>query len=325
MKHVSVMIAAALGALLSLHPAAAMAKELVAGLAGPLTTAQGQGLAKFAERVEELTGGSLTVKIFPDGQLGGNSDSFEQVQGGEMDLYPMTPGNMAEFVPAIQALVIPFVFRDFEHWKKVTSGAIAAELSEMAENSADVIILGYFGGSVRNLVSRKEVQVLDDLNFLRIRLHPSDVQIEAWRALGVLPTVISYGEIYNALQLGVIDGLENEPEWVLRMKFYEQAKYYVLTEHEIVTRPLIFSKATFDLLTPDEQDAVKKAGAEAAAFQSELEHNLDADSRQKLADEHGVTLVEVDGNQVRRIVAEALEPVIAKQDLGDLVERIKAQ
>lgn len=303
-------------------PPLVLAKELVAGLVGPITTAQGQGLSKFAERVSALSNGELTVKIFPDGQLGGNSDAFELIQDGQMDLFPMTPGNMAEFVPQIQALVVPFVFRDFAHWKAVTSGPVAKQLSDQAADKAGVMILGYFGGSVRNLVSRKPIVSLDDMKYLRIRLHPSEVQIKAWSALGILPTVISYGEIYNALQLDVIDGLENEPEWVLRMKFYEQAKTYALTEHEIVTRPLIFSKKTFDSLTPAQRSAVLDAGAEAAEFQHNLEHKLDAESRAQLANSHGVTLVNIDKDKMRSLVDEALKPVIEKQGLNQIVEQI---
>ena len=302
----------------------ASAKELVIALGGPIETAQGQGLQKFAQRIKELTNGELTAKLFPDGQLGGNAEAFEQIQGGQVDLTPVPPGVIAEFLPEMQALVVPFVFRDYTHWKKVTSGPIAERLSQIASEKADVKIIGYFGGSVRNLLSRKEIKSEADFQYLRIRLHPSEVQISAWRSLGILPTVISYGEIYNALQLGVIDGLENEPEWVTRMKFYEQAKYYAITAHEIVTRPLIFSKNTFDSLSSTHQKAVIQAGADAVAFQTQLENSLDAKFREELANKHGVAIVNVDGEKIRRTVGEALEKAISSQGLEGIVSEIKA-
>ena len=304
---------------------ATSAEELVAALIGPIETAQGQGMQHFGERLSALTGGALTLRIFPDGQLGGNTEVFEQVKSGEVDLAAIPPGVMAEFVPEMQALVAPFVFRDFEHWKAVTDGPVAADLAATAEARADVMVLGYFGGSVRNLVSRRPVETVEDIDGLRVRLHPSEIQVSAWRSLGVEPTVIAYGEIYNALQLGVVDGLENEPEWVLRMKFHEQASHYVITEHEIVTRPLIFSAERFKSLSTAHQQAVLQAGREAAAFQRELEHGLDAESRALLAAEHGMTIVDVDKEVVRARATAAIEPVIEAQGLGEIVAAIAAQ
>ncbi|MFV0384524.1 TRAP transporter substrate-binding protein [Paracoccus sp. (in: a-proteobacteria)] len=303
----------------------ASAEELIAALVGPLETAQGQGLQRFGERLSELTGGDMTVKIFPDGQLGSNSELFEQVANGQIDIFPAVPSIIAEFVPEIQVMSVPFLFRDFDHWQTVIDGDIGKELADMTAARSDVMVVGYFGGSVRNLVARPDVPDPTDLGGMKMRLHASPLLVESWKAIGANPTVVAYNEIYNALQLNVLDALENEPEWVLRMKFYEQASHYVLTEHEIVTRPLVFSRMRFEGFTPEQQDAVLQAAREAADFQQQLEHRLDAESRQELADKHGMTLIEVDKQAIVAKVAPAAAAVIDDLGLTAMVEKIRAE
>ncbi|TRW99252.1 TRAP transporter substrate-binding protein [Paracoccus sp. M683] len=313
----------AMGAMLA--SGQAQAEEIIAALIGPLETAQGQGFEFFGERLSELTNGELTVKIFPDGQLGGNTEVFEQLIGGQVDIAALPPGEMAEFVPELQVLSTPFLFRDFDHWKAVSDGEIGQELADLTAERSDVMILGYFGGSVRNLVAKPEVSDATNLGGLKMRLHPSPLLVAAWEAIGATPSVVAYNEIYNALQLGVIDGLENEPEWVLRMKFYEQAKNYVLTEHEIVTRPLVFSKLRFDGLSPEHQEAVAQAAREAAQHQREIEHDFDAKSRAELAEQHGMNLVDADRDAIRAKVSEAIAPVLVELGLDGFATKISAQ
>ncbi len=298
-------------------------QKLTASLIGPLETAQGQGLVRFADRLKALTGGTLEVTIYPDGQLGALAESLEQVQQGMIDLTVTPPGVMAEFLPQIQVYAVPFVFRGFEHWKAVVGGDIGEEISNLAAAKADVIILGYFGGSVRQLVTRKKVASVEDMKNLRIRLHPSEVQITAWRAVKAAPTVLGYREIYNALQLGVIDALENEPEWIVRMKFYEQAPFIALTSHEVVTRPLVFSKVRFEALSREHQQAVLQAGREASTYERELEHRLDLEKLIELKEKHGAELIKIDSAVFRAKAQEALALVLRKQGLGELVRRIQ--
>ncbi|MXU64354.1 TRAP transporter substrate-binding protein [Oceanomicrobium pacificus] len=303
---------------------AAQAETLRASLIGPIETAQGQGLQKFAELVKERSGGELEVEIYPDGQLGNLAESVEQVQSGIIDMTTAVPSILAEFVPELQVFGVPFLFRDYDHWTKVVDGEIGAEFSEMTTAKADTVILGYFGGSVRNLVTRKKVETLDDAAGLKVRLHPTEVLSAAWSSVGIQPTVLAYGEIYNGLQLGVVDGLENEPEWVKRMKFYEQAPYITLTQHEIVTRPFIFSAKTMDRLTDEQKQIILEAGAEAAAYEREIEHGLDQETLNELITELGAEAQEIDKDKFQATAAAALEPVLENAGLTATVEKIKA-
>lgn len=311
-------------ATLALSTSIAGADTLRASLIGPLETAQGQGMQLFADRVAELTNGEVTVEIYPDGQLGNLAESVEQVQSGIIDMTTAVPSILAEFVPEMQVFAVPFVFRDYDHWQKVVDGDIGAKFSQLSEEQADAVILGYFGGSVRNLVTSTKVETLDDAKGLKVRLHPTEVLTAAWGSIGIQPTVMAYGEIYNGLQLGVVDGLENEPEWVKRMKFYEQAPYITLTQHEIVTRPFIFSAKTMENLTPEQQEAVRKAGAEAAAHQREIEHGLDQETLNELVSELGAEAQEIDKAKFQATVAEALAPVLEGNGLAATVAEIQA-
>ena len=303
-------------------PALAKAKEFIGSLPGPIETAQGQGMEYFGKRVGELTNGEYSLKVFPNSQLGKHHEVLEQLQNGQVDMMTIPPGYLAEYAPAVQAVVVPFIFRDFEHWKATVDGPIGRKLYDIAKKDAKVLILGYFGGSVRNLVSKKKVTSLDGVKNLLLRLHPSDVQLAAWQSVGAIPTVVAYPEIYNALQLGVIDALENEPEWVTRMKFYEQAKYIVLTKHEIVTRPLLFSAKVFEGLPANIQKKVIQAGAEAAKYQRELEHKLDGEFLAALKDKYGAEIIDIDRTPFREKAAKAVKPAIKKLGIEDLVEEI---
>ena len=310
---------------LALATASALqAEELRATIEGPLSTAQGQGLLRFGEIIEERTDGELTLTVFPDAQLGTGAEAFELLEGGQIAVVTTAPGYLAEFAPSVQQLVVPFVFRDRSHWENTLTGEIGDAIAQDVADATEAIVLGYFGGSIRNLISKPDVDTAEDMEGLRVRLHPAAVQVKAWEALGVVPTVMAYGEIYSGLQLGVVDGLENEAEWVLRMKFYEQAPNYVQTEHEYVTRPLLFSQIIFDRLTPEQQEIVMEAGREASAYQRELEAEFDTESKKTLEDEHGVNIVEIDKAVVQAAATEALQPVIADLGLTDAVERIQA-
>jgi len=324
MKVERILRVTALASALAFATNTAFAETLRASLIGPLETAQGQGLELFADRIAELSNGELTLEIFPDGQLGNLAESVEQVQNGTIDMTVAVPSILAEFVPEMQVFAVPFLFRDYDHWLSIVDGEIGQSFSEMAVSRASVEILGYFGGSVRNLVTSTKITELSDAEGLRVRLHPTEVLTAAWGSIGIQPTVMAYGEIYNGLQLGVVDGLENEPEWVKRMNFHEQAPYITLTQHEIVTRPLIFSERTMNRLGEEHQEMVRIAGSEAAAFQRALENQLDQEILLELTSDLGAEAQEIDKTEFQATVAKALGPVLIESGLADKVAEIQA-
>ncbi|MEJ8574175.1 TRAP transporter substrate-binding protein [Microbaculum marinum] len=299
-------------------------KKLIASLQGPIETSYGAAFQEMDKCLRERTDGEVFVEIYPDRQLGDLTETFEQVREGTVDMAAVAPGMMAEFMPEIQVFVIPFIFRDFDHWKEIVNGEVGDDISSLTrEKLPEIRILGYYGGSVRQLVTKEPVESIDDVQGLVMRLLPSEVLHTAWSAVGASPTVMAYGEVYNGLQLGVIQGLENEPEWIARMKFYEQAPNIALTEHEIVTRPFIFSEKTLQSLPEEQQQAVLECGKVSAEFEQEMEHGLDQKYLKELTDEHGVNVTTIDKAAFAEKISEAMGPFVDEIGLTDLAGRIR--
>ena len=157
-------------------------------------------------------------------------------------------------------------FRDVAHWERALEADALKPIADEIARKADVMILGYAGGGVRNIVSNRPVRNLADLKGLKMRVQAAPIHSKIFQGMGAAPAVIAYPEVYNAIQSGVIQGLENEAAGIEQMKFYEVAKYVALTAHIVTVRPLCFSGKTFRKLPPKVQEAVLRAGREAAAF-----------------------------------------------------------
>jgi TRAP-type C4-dicarboxylate transport system substrate-binding protein len=177
---------------------------------------------------------------------------------------------------------MPFLFRDHEHWRKVLEGDVFKPIADEVLKKADVRLLGYAGGGVRNLIVKRPITNPQELAGLNIRVMGAPIQTRIFQALRAAPSVIAYDEIYSAIQTGVIDAAENEAAGIRQMKFYEVAPEIALTRHAITVRPLMFSEKTFRRLPADLQAAILRAGREAAAFGREAEAAEDAAVLQQL-------------------------------------------
>jgi tripartite ATP-independent transporter DctP family solute receptor len=297
--------------------------KLVASLQGPIETSYGQAFLQLDRCLKERTNGQLTVDIYPNGQLGDLTEAFEQVRQGSTDLTAVAPGIMAEFVPEVQVFSVPFIFRDLNHWEKVVTGPVGEKIGTMVHEKAGVRVVGYFGGSMRQLMSKRPILRIEDVKGLSMRLLPGDVLNAAWTSVGAVPTVLTLGEVYNALQLGVVQGLDMEPEWMVRMKFHEQAPHVTLTSHEIVTRLFIFSEKRFTALSPPQRMAITECAADASAYERKLEIKLDQETLANLVSKHGVKVAEIDREAFARVVQPAVDPVIRAKNLGELVTQVR--
>ncbi len=310
------------GAAMAGAPATAQT-NLIASLQGPIETSYGQAFQELDKCLQEGSDGALSVTIYPDRQLGDLTETFEQVRQGTVDIAAVAPGMMAEFMPEVQVVAIPFLFESLEHWKDVVNGEVGQELAKRTREKVGIEVIGYYGGSVRQLVTTRPINSLADIDGLVMRLLPSDLLQAAWSSLGAKPTNLAYGEVYNALQLGVIQGLDNEPEWIIRMKFHEQAPYVALTSHEIVTRPLIFSAQTMDRLPPEQQELVRACGLKSAIYEQDLESRLDGEYLDSLVGEYGMTTTEIDKKAFAERVAAAVEPFVEENGLVELRQQIE--
>jgi len=284
-------------------------------------------LREFERLVAEKYDGDVTFDMSLNGELGDESDfvTFLQ-QGVAIDYAVMAPSNMATFAPSIPLMDMPFLFRDLDHWNTVLSSDVMAPLEAELLEKANIRIIGYAGGGVRNLASADPITDMDELTGHKMRVMGAPVQAQIFAAIQAAPSAIAYNEVYNAIQTGVIAGFENEAAAIQNLKFYEVAPNITLTKHAITVRPLVMSESTFSALPDDLKAVVLEAGAEAGAYGRDLESTQDGEKLQQMVDAGQIVTAEFEGRDA------LLEMVVPVQDayaeeLGatDLLEAIRTQ
>jgi tripartite ATP-independent transporter DctP family solute receptor len=282
-----------------------------------------KGLVYFAKKVSEDSKGRIQIDIFGGGVLGSEAQTMQFVKDGSLDFVVSDPSAGATFAKELDFFVLPFVFRDYDHWQKSLDGDPGQRYAKLIEDKVGMKILGYWGGSSRNLLATKQpVKSIADLKGFRLRLLASPVKVNAWKAVGAIPTPIAFMETYLAMKSGVVDGMENESVAVRDMKFYEPAPYIARTEHEFTVRPLFMSVKTFNKLPPDLQAIVVKDAKDATIYERKIEMEAGRAAEAEMQSKYKVLFNEID----KRPFKEATGPVIAEFaktiDLSDLLKSI---
>jgi len=317
-KHAIGAIALALGMTLA---SGAQALDLRFGHGGTEDTAYQLGAERFKELIENKTDGDITVTILGNSVLGHETEMFEQQMAGALDMSIINPGLITDFSHTANVFSIPFMYRDVDHWRAVLDGPVGREIADKIEDETGVKVLAFFGGGKRQIVSTRPLESLDDLEGMKLRTNPTEPLIAAWKALGTEPTVMAWKEIYTGLQLGAIDGLLNEAEWIERMGFHEVAPHIGLSEHDITVRLLTLSQMTWDRLDDSQRDAVMAAAQEAASYARNVQLKQDAEALETLKQE-GATLYPMDRERMQEIIAEPLQKVIDDMGLTELHNKI---
>jgi tripartite ATP-independent transporter DctP family solute receptor len=241
-----------------------------------------QGFVRLDERLRELSGGTMRVEIFPNEQLGSERVNAEQLQLGCIDLAKTSAAPLEGFVPALGVFSLPFIFRDHDHFWRVLDGPVGEELL-MAGNGVGLIGLCYYDSGSRSFYTRdKPVLSPDDLRGLKIRVMSSRTMMDMIRAMGGSPTPIDWGELYTALQQGVVDGAENNPPSVLTSRHYEVCPHYALDEHSRIPDILLISRYTWARLDDTQRAWLKQAAVESSRFQRELWREKTAEALEEL-------------------------------------------
>ncbi|MBU1333026.1 MAG: TRAP transporter substrate-binding protein [Gammaproteobacteria bacterium] len=276
----------------------------------------------MGKKIEAATNGELTFKMFSGGVLGSEKEVVEQVQIGAVQMTRVSLGTLGPVVPDVNVFNMPFVFRDHDHMRKVIDGEIGQEILDKITNSEfNMVGLAWMDGGVRNLYTKEPVRSLEDLKGMKIRVMGNPMFIETFNALGANGIAMDTGEIFSALQSGVVDGAENNPPTMLEHNHFRNAKYYTLTGHLILPEPIVISKATWNKLTPEQQEIVKKYAKEAQFDERRLWDEKSATSEAKLK-EAGVEFIEVD----KKPFFDATAPIREKYGApyADLIKRIEA-
>ena len=242
-----------------------------------------KGLLKFEELVKKYYGKPVNFVLHMNSELGLEKQYFEYMaQGKAVDYAIVSPAHMSTFAKAAPFIDAPFVFRDHAQMNKVIAQDVLKPIADEIAKKADVLLIGYGGGGVRNIFANKPINNVAGLKDLKIRVQGAPIWSRTFTAGGMAPTVIAYNEVYNAIQNGVIAAGDNEAAGIEQMKFYEVAPNIVLTRHAISIRPICFSGKTLKKLPPDLQAAILKAGAEAGNWERDLESKGDDEILAKL-------------------------------------------
>lgn len=304
---------------------AASAADLVLRFAhlGAEDTAYQVGALEFKRLAEEYSDDDIMVEVYPNGVLGDEGALFEQQIAGALDISIVNPGKITDFSQTANIFTFPFLYKDEDHWNAVLSGEIGRDIADQIADETGVEIIGYFGGGKRQIVSTRPLNSLDDLKDMKLRTNPTEPLIASWGALGTRPTNFAWNEIYTGLQLGAIDGLLNEAEWIHRMRFHEVAPHIGLSEHDITVRLVTLSGVTWDRMTEEQRDIVLRAGAEASAKAREAQLEQDAEAMAMLEAE-GAILYPMDREKMQEIVTPVALEVADKMGLAELYSRIQS-
>ena len=268
-----------------------------------------KGLVYFAKKVNDDSKGRIQVDIFNNGMLGSEAQTLQFVKDGSLDFVVSDPSAGAPFAKELDFFALPFMWRDYGHWQRALDGEPGKAYAKLIEEKTGLKIIGYWGGSIRNVLStKKPVTSMADLKGFRMRLISSPLKVNAWKAVGTVPTPIAFMETYLAMKSGVVDGMENESVAVLDMKFYEPAPFIARTEHEFTVRPLFMSKKSFDKLPPDLQQVVLKAAQEATVFERNAEVEAGKAAEAQMQNSLNVKFNPIDKQPFK----DATKPVIAE-------------
>ncbi len=282
-----------------------------------------QGNYRFAELVEERTNGRITIEVYPDSQLGEESDVIEQVQFGGIDMTRVSISPVSAFVPELDAFQLPFLYQDPDHMWEVLLGDIGDEMFEELEDSGFVGLTWYDGGA-RSFYTTDKVETVDDLAGLNIRVQEAPLMMDMVELLGAVPTPMPFGEVYSGLQTGVIDGAENNWPSYYSTSHYEVAEYYLENRHTMVPEITIMNKDIFDELSAEDQEIIKQAARDSIDYQREQWAAFVEESKEAVLDA-GIELSQPSA-EVLAEMQERMVPLYEQQpaNVQEMVQRIQA-
>jgi len=250
----------------------------------PATAPGEKGFKFFADRIEEETDGQIKITLYPNAVLGDIGELIPQVQAGVLEMAKTSCGWLSSFVPMVDIFSIPYLFRNKEHYWKVLDGEVGSEIANYTE-AAGMKLLFWVDAGARSFYNNvRPIYTPDDLKGLKIRVMASDIMIKTMEAFGASPTTTAFAEVYSALQTGIIDGAENNPPSVDRMKHSEVAKYYSLNEHMMIPDNVVINLDVWNKLTKEQQDIFIKVGKEAQEFIKEEWARQEAEALKKISE-----------------------------------------
>jgi tripartite ATP-independent transporter DctP family solute receptor len=277
----------------------------------------------LAEKAEEKSDGKMIVQVYPNQQLGTERELVELLQIGSLAMTKVSTAAMEGFAPEIKILGQPYLFRDDEQQARVLEGPIGKQLLAAGEKYWLKGLCFYDGGKRSFYTKEKPVLVPEDIEGLKIRVMESPTAVNMVQSFGGSPTPVSFGELYTALQQGIVDGAENNPPSFVTSRHYEVCKYYSLNEHTAIPDMMIVSTKVWDRLSEEERKWLQEAADESAVYQYKLWKESVAESM-AILEEAGVEVIYPDKEPFRK-EAEKVYEIMKEEDpeMYELVQEIR--
>ncbi len=279
---------------------------------------------KFAELLEEKSGGKITLKMFHSGTLGTQPDAIEQVRIGGLEIGNFNLGPIGPVAPEANVVSLPFIFRDMEHMHRALDGEAGDQISAGMAKKGLIALAWYDSGARSFYNSKKPIETPADVSGMKVRVMNNDLYSGMISALGGNPSPMAFSEVYQSLKTGVVDGAENNWPSYESTGHFEVAGYYSLSQHLIIPECVCINAAVYDGLSDADKALVKDAARESAVLQRELWAKRAESSREKVI-QAGVKFNDIPD---KAAFQEAMQPVYdkylsANPDLKPLVELIQ--
>ncbi len=283
-----------------------------------------QAVMHMSSMLDKWTDGRMKIKIFSGRQLGEEKATIEQTIAGAIDMNRVNLAPLNGFIPETAIPALPYIFRSQEHMYKVMDGEIGREILD-AMIPHGLVGLAYYDSGARSFYNSKhQIKSPADMVGMKIRVQNSDLFVATMEALGANATPMEFGQVYEALKTGVIDGAENNWPSYESTRHFEVAKYYSLDQHSMSPEVLVMSKITWDKLSKEDQDLVRKAAVESVQVMRDL-WNQRVEKSKKIVLANGNEVLE---NVDKQPFIDAMGPVYERfantPELKDLVKRIQA-
>ena len=258
--------AIAAAGLLALSGAAGAQTTLKLGTILPDDNILTQNARLFAQLVDEKTAGRVKVEVYPASQLGNERDLTEGMQIGTVEMAEVSGGVLSAFAPEVGVFSLPFVFRGWDHLTAVLQSDVADDLNQIVLERTGLRVLGWMQQGFRVvLTDEREIAALDDFRGLKIRVPEDRILIRTFELVGAAPTVIPWGDVYTALQTGLVEGMESTTPAMYAMKFHEVANHIAVTNHQHSVVAFLISDAVWQQIPAEDQQAIAEATQEMLA------------------------------------------------------------
>lgn len=319
-------IAAAIAALLFGFSVSAQDFTLRAGHDQPVGSMYDEGHHKFGKLLEERSKGRIKLGVFPAAQLGSEVAMIEGVRLGSLDIACAHVANASTVVPELALFSVSYMFKDRDHFERVIADPKFRQRIEslVASKNLGIKVIGYYAAGVRDLYTRRgPAMAPDDLKGTKIRVMNNPVEVKVWNTFGAIPTPMNFGEVYQALQSGVLDAAENAPANIESNRHYEAAKTIILTEHQRSLSLLLMNERKLNGMPADMKNIVLTSAEEAAVYEraKDAEFNAVAVDRMKAK---GAQIVIPDRAKFADRVAPIQDEVAANLKMTDVLQLIRS-